>query len=133
VDNGVYQGFEIPLEYDPVLAKLICWGRDREEAIERTQRALSEYRVSGPKTNLYFHQRALEVDDFVKGRYDTHFVDQHLAKILEVSREDKTLALMASAVAKFLGEGKKTPAREGTVVQDASVWRLSGRREGLRR
>jgi acetyl/propionyl-CoA carboxylase alpha subunit len=84
------------------------------------------------KRTSYFHQRALEVEDFVKGHYDTHFVDKHIAKILEVSRDEKTLALMASAVAKFLGEGKKKPTTE-TTVQDVSAWKISGRRESLRR
>ncbi len=137
LDNGIYQGFQIPLEYDPVLSKLICWGRDRTEAIERTKRALTEYRVSGPKTNLYFHRKALEVDDFVKGHYDTHFVEKHLENILKIDREEKTKSLMAAALAKFLEEGKQPPvgvsASGGSPLQEHSVWKTSGRREGLRK
>ncbi len=133
LDNGIYQGFQIPLEYDPVLSKLICWGRDRNEAIERTKRALTEYRVSGPKTNLYFHRRALEVEDFVKGNYDTHFVSKHLEEILKIDREEKTQALMAAALAKYLEDEKRKPVASGSAVQDASAWRLSGRIEGMRK
>src|SRR4030095_13337094 len=112
-DNGIYQGFQIPLEYDPILSKLSCWGRDRKEALERTQRALTEYRISGPKTNLYFHRKALEVPDFVKGEYDTGFVAKYLSSILEIDRGEKTKALMAAALAKFLENGKKKPAESG--------------------
>lgn len=133
LDNGIYQGFQIPLEYDPVLSKLICWGRDRSEAIDRTRRALTEYRVSGPKTNLYFHRRALEIDDFIQGNYDTHFVAKHLENILKIDHEEKTQALMAAALAKYLEDEKRKPAVSGSVVQDASAWRLSGRMEGMRK
>ncbi len=133
LDNGIYQGFQIPLEYDPVLSKLVCWGRDRNEAIERTRRALTEYRVSGPKTNLYFHRRALEVEDFVKGNYDTHFVSKHLENILKIDREEKTHALMAAVLAKFLEDEKRKPAATAGAVQDASSWRLAGRMEGMRK
>ncbi len=133
LDNGIYQGFQIPLEYDPVLSKLICWGRDRNEAIERTKRALTEYRVSGPKTNLYFHRKALEVEDFVKGHYDTHFVSKHLENILKIDHEEMTHALMAAALAKYLEDEKRKPATTAGTVQDASSWRLAGRMEGMRK
>ncbi len=132
LDNGIYQGFRIPLEYDPILSKLIAYGRDREEAIRRMQRALGEYRISGPKTNLYFHRRALEMEDFIKGDYDTHFIDKHMAEILEVPREEKTQALMAAALAKFLEEKKARPQSETGEVSDASSWRLVGRKMQLR-
>ncbi|MBF0493031.1 MAG: acetyl-CoA carboxylase biotin carboxylase subunit [Deltaproteobacteria bacterium] len=133
LDNGIYQGFQIPLEYDPVLSKLICWGRDRTEAIERTKRALTEYRVSGPKTNLYFHRRALEIDDFVQGNYDTHFVAKHLEEILKIDPTEQTYALMAAALAKFLEDEKRKPQITAGSVQDASNWRLAGRAEGMRK
>jgi acetyl-CoA carboxylase biotin carboxylase subunit len=133
VDNGIYEGYQIPMEYDPVLAKLACWGRDRPEAIERTKRALKEYRISGPKTNLYFHLRALEIEDFIKGHYDTHFVEKHLAEILKVPREEKIKALMAAALAKFLEEKNRIPEKGAAAVQESSAWRIMGRREGLRR
>ncbi len=133
LDNGIYQGFQIPLEYDPVLSKLICWGRDRAEAILRSKRALKEYRVSGPKTNLYFHRRALEVEDFIKGEYDTHFVEKHLKNILEISRAEKTQSFMAATLAKFLEDEKRKPQSYGAKLSDASSWRLSGRMEGMRK
>jgi len=133
LDNGIYPGFAIPLDYDPILSKLISFGANREEAIQRMQRALSEYRISGPKTNLYFHKRALEMEDFVRGNYDTHFIDKHLSEILQVPREEKTKALMAAALAKFLEENKTQPSAAGAgAPADASAWRLQGRRSQLR-
>jgi len=132
LDNGIYQGFQVPMDYDPILAKLVAYGRDREEAIQRMQRALSEYRVSGPKTNLYFHRRALAIEDFVKGKYDTHFIDKHMKDILAVSHEDTQKALMAAALAKHLEENKARPVSHAGGVSDASPWRLTGRKLGLR-
>ncbi len=132
LDNGIYQGFQVPMDYDPILAKLVAYGRDREEAIQRMQRALSEYRISGPKTNLFFHSRALEIEDFVKGKYDTHFIDKHLSEILKVPHEDTQKALMAAALAKLLEENKTKPATGEGQSQDASPWRLIGRKSSLR-
>ena len=134
LDNGIYQGFQIPLEYDPILSKLACWGMDRREALERTQRALTEYRISGPKTNLYFHRRALEVPDFAKGEYDTGFVAKHLSSILQIERGEKTKALMAAALARFMEDRSRTPASpSGSKRAEISPWKMAGRREGLRR
>jgi acetyl-CoA carboxylase biotin carboxylase subunit len=131
LDNGIYQGYQIPMEYDPILSKLVAYGTNRREAIHRMQRALAEYRISGPKTNLYFHQRALQIEDFQNGEYDTHFVDKHLKKILEVPQEEKIKSLMAAALAKFLRDGKMEPARAAAQAQDASPWRILGRRANL--
>lgn len=133
LDNGIYQGFTIPMEYDPILSKLVSYGATREEALGRMQRALKEYRISGPKTNLYFHRRALEVEDFIKGHYDTHFIDKHLEKILAVPQKEKNQALMAAALAKFLQDQSAKP-QEGANNSgqgDASPWRLQGRQRTL--
>jgi acetyl-CoA carboxylase biotin carboxylase subunit len=132
LDNGIYVGFKIPLEYDPILSKLIAFGENREEAIHRMQRALREYRISGPRTNLYFHQRALQMEDFIRGNYDTHFIDKHLKEILDVPREEKTQALMAAALAKFLEESRTQAPTDAAETGDASPWRISGRRDQMR-
>ncbi len=136
LDNGIYAGFDVPLDYDPILSKLICWGRTRTEAIERMGRALTEYRVSGPKTNLYFHRRAIQISDFVKGNYDTGFVDQHLKKILEIPQDEKIKAMMGGALAKYVeeksGGGGVSPPKQG-MINDVSNWRKMGRMEGLRK
>jgi len=73
-DGYIYAGFEIPLYYDPMISKLVTWGKNREEAIGRMKRALSEYVISGIRTSIQFLHRIMETPEFVKGKYDTHFI-----------------------------------------------------------
>lgn len=76
VDSGVYEGFSISPFYDSMISKLVAWGRDRDEAVERMRRALYEYVVSGIKTNIFFHQAVLENPRFLRGDFDTHFIEE---------------------------------------------------------
>ncbi len=76
VDSGVYGGFNVPPYYDSLLSKLIVWGRDRKEAMERMKRALWEYKITGIKTNIPFHEVVLNNEYFVKGDYTTHFIQE---------------------------------------------------------
>jgi len=73
-DGGIYEGYEVPLDYDPLLSKLITWGKTREEAILRMGRALSEYQIYGIKTTIPFFQRILQHPRFLAGVYTTHFI-----------------------------------------------------------
>lgn len=77
-DSGVYPTAEVPVHYDPMIAKLIVWGEDREHAIQRMDRALCEYVVSGIETNVSFHSEVLKHEDFADGGYDTEFVPNML-------------------------------------------------------
>src|SRR5262249_52981276 len=70
-DGGAYPGCEISSFYDPLISKLSVWAPTRERAITRMRRALSEYVVTGIRTNLSFHEKLLEHPEFVAGRYDT--------------------------------------------------------------
>lgn len=78
VDSGVVEGTTITVHYDPMVAKLIAWGADREEAMDRLARALSEYAIEGIKTSIPFHQRVLRHPVFRQGAYDTGFIDEHM-------------------------------------------------------
>jgi len=80
VDSHVYSGYEIPVYYDSMIAKVITVGRLRETAIMRMQRALNEYIIGGVKTTLPFHRKVLADPRFRKGRYTTSFVDEYLRK-----------------------------------------------------
>ena len=80
VDSGVYQGWNVPFDYDPLLAKLIAWAPDREAAIRRLKRALSEYKVGGIRTNLAFFQDILRDDVFVRGALSTAFLDDFFSR-----------------------------------------------------
>jgi len=123
-DNGVYEGYEVPLEYDPLLSKLITWGRTRDEAIQRMLRALSEYRVYGIKTTIPFFKRILLHSKFRAGDYNTHFISGLEKETDGSGPEDKEIALIAAGV-KVLSERKL-----GTVSlpqRRRSSWKFQGR------
>jgi pyruvate carboxylase subunit A len=86
VDSGVYSSYTIPPFYDPLIAKLIAWGRDRNEAISRMQRALYEYTIVGVRTNIPFHQAVMGNERFARGELGTHFVDQEVTLIDDMKR-----------------------------------------------
>lgn len=78
IDSAMYQGYSIPPYYDSMIAKLITYGKSREEAISRMKRALYEFSVAGVKTNIGFQMRILEDNDFLEGNYDTSFLKEKL-------------------------------------------------------
>jgi acetyl-CoA carboxylase biotin carboxylase subunit len=80
VDTHLYQGYRVPPHYDSLLAKLIVFGRDRREAIQRGRRSLSMFNIGGVKTSIALHQRILEDPDFVEGRLSTRFMDRFAAR-----------------------------------------------------
>ena len=82
MDSGVYASYTIPPFYDPMIAKLIAWGRDRAEAIARMRRALYEYVIVGVRTNIPFHKAVMENPRFVAGDLGTHFIE-HETTLLE--------------------------------------------------
>jgi pyruvate carboxylase subunit A len=77
VDSGIFGSYDVPPFYDSLLAKLIVWGRDRNEAVARMKRALWEYRIAGIKTNIPFHKVVMNNPYFLKGDYTTHFIEEH--------------------------------------------------------
>ncbi len=77
VDSGVEQGDEVSVHYDPMISKVTTWGTDRQEAINRMHRALSEYEISGVPTTISFCRFVLQSDAFLSGEFSTHFVDDH--------------------------------------------------------
>lgn len=126
VDSGVHGGYTIPAIYDPMISKLIVWGRDRQEAIQRMRRALYEYIVLGVTTNIPFHKAVMENATFNSGNLGTHFITQEttllddMAAIEDRERpleqklgqifDDKARAAAIAAVARVLAElegGKK--------------------------
>lgn len=77
VDSAVYAGYEIPPFYDSMVAKVIVWGNDRQEAIERMKRALGEFVIEGIQTTIPFHQKLLKQEMFIKGACNTSFLEKH--------------------------------------------------------
>ena len=86
VDSGVYDSYTIPPFYDSLIAKLIVWGRDRDEAIGRMDRALREYAIGGVKTNIPFHLAVMGNERFVHGGLGTHFIEQETGLAAETRR-----------------------------------------------
>jgi acetyl-CoA carboxylase biotin carboxylase subunit len=125
-DSGVYEGWTVPLEYDPLLSKVAVWGTTRAEAIARMRRALGEYEVFGIKTNIPFFRRLLEHPEFVAGHLDTGFIDRVLAAgLMEEelpSPEEERVAALAAAFHVGGNEERKTPAP----ARD-SAWKKAGR------
>ncbi len=108
VDGYIYEGFEIPLYYDPLIAKLVVWGNSRKEAIERTRRALHEFKVSGVKNNVKFLERITLAIDFINGNYTTHFIQDNydfLMNKLETSKTEEDL-IMITALMEYLAKAK---------------------------
>jgi acetyl-CoA carboxylase biotin carboxylase subunit len=79
IDSGVYPGYTIPPFYDSMVAKLIVWGKNRKEALERMKRALAEFYIEGIKTTIPFHKRVMKNKEFLRGHYTTDFVSKFLA------------------------------------------------------
>ena len=91
IDEGIYEGYEVPYYYDPLLLKIMAFGQTREETILRMKRALSEIKVDGIKTNISFHQTVLDDTVFNSGNYTTDFVErqQIVKKVKEQTKERK--------------------------------------------
>jgi acetyl-CoA carboxylase, biotin carboxylase subunit len=135
LDDGVYEGWTVPNEYDPLLSKLIAWGNSREEAIARLRRALDEYTVTGIKTNAGLFRRILAEPDFLRGEIHTKWLDQLLARKKHTSPESESSAAEAAAIAAALwqaSQAEKTAPTQST-AETASRWKQEARRDQLDR
>ena len=134
IETGIYKGYEVPVYYDPLIAKLITWGRDRPEAAQRMRRALMEYSVQGIKTTIPFHQRVMADPDFLRGDIDTTYIDRRFAGRPHAWDESqRDVALVAAAIHAHLQDQARagTPARGGRAAE--SAWKLAARQAALRR
>jgi acetyl-CoA carboxylase biotin carboxylase subunit len=122
-DSGVYAGFQIPLDYDPLISKLITFGADRSEAICRMERALSEYKVGGVRTTIPFFRRLLRHPAFLAGRLSTHFIEDHGLVTDQESPDQVELPAVAGVVDYFLRSTKPRAAAS----KRSSAWKDYGR------
>ena len=130
VDSGVYAGYRVPLDYDPMIAKLVVWGRDRRECIERTDRALREYRITGIRTSIAFFREVLADPDFLAGRYTTGFITQDFLDGLgDGGAEGAEIAAVAAAIAQYSKDNRPTRA----AAAPSSAWKRAGRWHGTHR
>ena len=125
VDAGVYEGGEVSLHYDPLMAKLIVWGGDREEAVDRMSRALDEFSVAGVKTTIPFHRAVMRHPDFRAGHLSTAFVDRALGGGRALPAPSPARA-RAAAVAVALRSRAAVPA-PAPALDGPSRWTLASR------
>ena len=106
VDDGFEEGMDIPIYYDPMIAKLVTFGKDREEAISRMIRAIDDYQITGVETTLSFCKFVLKHKAFTSGNFDTHFIKHHYSpEMLSETKEDEAI-VAALFGAKLMGSAK---------------------------
>jgi acetyl-CoA carboxylase biotin carboxylase subunit len=127
-DSGVYEGYEVPLHYDPLLSKLVAWGRSRAEALARLRRAVAEYRVLGIRTTLPFFDRLLRDPAFLAGNYDTTTVDRLVAEGDGARARPWEIAVAAAAIQAYR---RRRVALAGPPSSEAGAWKRSGWRQAL--
>jgi acetyl-CoA carboxylase biotin carboxylase subunit len=131
-DGGVYEGWTVPIDYDPLISKLAAWGATRDEAVNRIRRALREYHLEGIKTNISFFLEILDNDDFRKANFDTGFIDRWL-KTRSVDNSLPEVSRDFAALAAAIYHSETAPASfETTKQQTESPWKLDGRRRAMR-
>ena len=128
VDDGFEPGMDIPIYYDPMLAKLIAYGATRAEAIERMLRAIAEYQITGIETTLPFGTYVLQHPAFVSGNFDTNFVRDHFrpAALAPQAPDEATAQVAAALVALLLHEQQPAAvdaASAETAGAAGSAWR----------
>ena len=135
VDGAMFGGYEVPIFYDPMLAKLVVWGRDRPAAIQRMKRALGELVVSGIRTNIPFFIQVMRHAPFVAGEYDTGYIQRHLGHDLRLDAGSKAeIAAIAAVLAAFREESARArrSAPAGGVSPE-NAWTMAGRLKRLGR
>jgi acetyl-CoA carboxylase biotin carboxylase subunit len=118
-DSGFYEGAQVPSHYDPLISKVSVWAPDRRSAIQRMQRALREYVVTGIRTNLVFHEKLLAQPDFISGDYHTGFIAEHADALFGYTQvPDEEQEILAAAIAVAAARKERGAARaEGQDVE----------------
>jgi acetyl-CoA carboxylase biotin carboxylase subunit len=137
-DSGVYEGWTVPLDYDPMLSKLIAFAPDRAMAIARMQRALDEYFIGGIKTNLGLFRKILQHRDFVAAKIDTGFLDRLLSQPAAPSQavdEKQDVAAIAAALFTAIQASKSNGTKPSIHSADessaSSAWKQAARKESV--
>ena len=134
VDEGVYEGWTVPIDYDPLLSKLIAWGNSREETIARLRRGLEEYSITGIKTNSVLFRRILADPDFLRAEIHTKWLDELLRRphpLAQDGTSGEEAAAVAAAVwqATHNGANLAAPTPGGNTGVSESEWKREGRRQ----
>ncbi|MGB6789590.1 MAG: acetyl-CoA carboxylase biotin carboxylase subunit [Candidatus Acidiferrales bacterium] len=140
MDDGVYSGWTVPTDYDPMLGKLIAWGSDRAEAIARLQRALGEYYARGIRTNVALFRRILSEPEFLRAEIHTKWLDELLSRraVAPAESQERTgraalvedAAALAAALWHANRDGASSPPASGS-SESPSNWKIEGRQDQL--
>ncbi len=145
MDEGVYEGWTVPNEYDPLLGKLIAWGNSREETIARLRRALDEYTITGIRTNAGLFRRILTEPEFLRGEIHTRWLDELLRRPRAAAASSSSdsnregnpgRAHEAAAIAAAIWQAKQSAAQgaeASSADENSSRWKMAGRRQLLDR
>lgn len=142
IDSYIYEGFEVPLWYDPMISKLIVKATTREYAIERMRAALDEYKITGIKTNIPYLNAIINMPDFVNGNYDTAFLEKNDAQLRQYQKENQPgeldeavvedIVLIASKINYILSLAEISTSGTGTAQSGTlNRWREFGKRKGI--
>ncbi len=125
IDSGIFQGWNVPPHYDPILSKLIIWSENRKMSIVRISETLKEYVILGIKTNIGYLSRIIKNDNFIEGNFDTHFIDNN-EEILLPQHNNLDFALIASALNKKYGLKKRPVSQLTQYSQKTTPWQELG-------
>jgi acetyl-CoA carboxylase biotin carboxylase subunit len=128
VENYVYSGYDVPVYYDPLIAKIITWGEDRNAAIARMSRALGEYIIEGIETTIPFHMWVMRDKNFISGDFDTSYIDKHYHGNATTAHRKvpPDIAIIAASINAMESAGRATAGGE----RRGSRWKDTARREG---
>ena len=137
LDSYVYEGYEIPVYYDPMIGKLIVWATTREFAIERMRRVLHEYKITGIKNNISYLRRIMDAPDFVSGKYDTGFIAKNTEFLAQPcsdgNQETEDMAIIAAYIDYVMNLEENSSSNSSGDESAISRWRDFGRKKGLLR
>lgn len=136
IDSYVYEGYEIPIHYDPMIGKLIVWATTREYAIERMRRVLYEYKITGLTTNIRYLRRIIDVPDFKNGNYDTLFVEKNEDRLRPRSgfkNDSEQMAVIAAYIDYLMNLDENESPYINNDGSTISRWRSFGLQKGVLR
>jgi acetyl-CoA carboxylase, biotin carboxylase subunit len=135
-DGYVYEGYTIPIYYDPMISKLIVWAKTRDEAIARMRRALYEYKITGVRTSIKFLERIMDTAEFRSGKYNTHFIENNLKMLLSEGECDgscEDLVLIATYIEYMDKLDKVKQTVSLATLRHGTDWKAFGRRSSVNR
>ncbi|MBK9315029.1 MAG: acetyl-CoA carboxylase biotin carboxylase subunit [Acidobacteria bacterium] len=131
-DSGVYEGWDVPIHYDPMISKLAAWGASRDEAISRMKRALGEYFVGGIRTTIPFFKAVLDDDEFNRGEIDTGFIGrfqerQKTGILSDDTLDEPHIAAMIVAASDYARQAASRTQPDAHADRSFSKWKAAGR------